>query len=193
MTHKLNSKFNIKLGKKFIGRLRRFIIKGNKNAFSVSITLFWTHLNWKRSLPKSQDKIINFINFFRIVKTKLWTDSPKMSIVWFFVGFSLWWFRLVSGTFSNPKILKLKNLMKSFSTPKILFEKYQKSTRSFHKPTRKFRPADFTEFSNITYRQRNNTAVNGSINDGQEKTEFLSKYVTYLDLIPRIFWDLESP
>ena len=70
--------------------------------------------------------------------------------------------------------------------------KYKKSTRSFHKPTRKFRPADFTEFSNITYRQRNNTTVNGSINDGQEKTEFLSEYVTYLDWIPRIFRDLES-
>ena len=168
--------FNIKLGKKFIERLRRFIIKGNNYAFSVSITLFSTYLNWNSSLPKLRE---NIYLFFRIVKTKLWTDSPKMSIIWFFVGFSLWWFRLVSGTFSNPKILKLKNLMKSFSTPKILFEKYQKSTRSFHKPTRKFRPADFTEFSNITYRQRNNTAVNGSINDGQEKTEFLSEYVTY--------------
>ena len=48
-----------------------------------------------------------FLNkMFRIIKTKLWFDSKKMSVVWFFVRFTFRWFRLVPGTFQNEDSLK---------------------------------------------------------------------------------------
>ena len=93
--------FNVK-GKTFNFQ-HNFSIKGCKSktltAFKNSRMPFFNHLNWKLG---------SFLNkLFRVVKTKLWIDSKKMSVVWFFVGFSLWWFCLVSGTFSKPRYQKL--------------------------------------------------------------------------------------